>query len=328
MNAPLLELRDLSVRYALPRSLTDVVGVRPQRHIDAVIRANLRLDAGKTLAIVGESGSGKSSLGRALIGLEPISAGEMLFQGENPFAHRKRGSAPFHRAVAMIFQDPISSLSPRRNVLQLVAEPFAIHGLKHRDMRGEVGRLLGLVGLPKAMMERYPHELSGGQARRVGIARAIALEPKLVVADEPTAGLDVSVQAEVLNLMRSLQDRFGMAYILITHNISLIRHVADCIAVTYMGRIVEYGDTADILGKAAHPYARGLIAAQPYPDPDRRRTKAPVLGETPSLLARPSGCEFRTRCQNALPICAHETPPPVYLGSGHFSRCWLNDRTA
>lgn len=326
-SAPLLQVRDLAVRYRLPVPLGDLIRGR-RRHIDAVIGANFALAEGQTLAVVGESGSGKSSLGRALVGLEPIAGGEVLFQGTNPFANSHRGSTEFHRQVAMMFQDPISSLSPRRNVRQLISEPFIIHGIKGRELSAEVDRLLGLVGLPKAIADRYPHQMSGGQARRVGVARAIALSPRLIVADEPTAGLDVSVQAEVLNLMRSLQDRFGMAYILITHNIALIRHVADQIAVKYMGRIVEYGATADVLARPAHPYAAGLIAAQPHPDPDRRRTGAPILGETPSLLKRPSGCEFRTRCPQAFERCASEAPAVATLPDGRVCRCHLAEGQA
>src|SRR5690606_9177293 len=176
----------------------------------------------------------------------------------------------------------------------------------------------------KEIADRYPHQLSGGQARRVGVARAIALEPALIVADEPTAGLDVSVQAEDLNLLQSLQARMGMAYVLITHTISLIRHVAERIAVMYVGRIVEYGPTAEVLTRAAHPYAAGLIAAQPHPDPDKRRTEAPILGETPSLLNRPAGCEFRARCPHAFARCAAERPLAFDIAPRHFSRCWLN----
>lgn len=327
MTAPLLQVRDLTVRYTLPQTIGDWMR-RRSRHVDAVIDANFTLEAGQTLAIVGESGSGKSSMGRALVGLERIAGGQVLFRGEDPFARTPRGTHDFHRQVAMMFQDPISSLSPRRNVYQLIAEPFRIHGMTDRDLRAEVDRLLGLVGLPKAIATRYPHQLSGGQARRVGVARAIALDPALIVADEPTAGLDVSVQAEVLNLMRSLQDRFGMAYVLITHNISLIRHVAERIAVTYMGRLVEYGDTNRVLADAAHPYAAGLIAAQPHPDPDRRRTEAPILGETPSLLARPEGCEFRTRCPRAFDRCAVQAPALFTLPDGRTCRCHLAETTA
>jgi oligopeptide/dipeptide ABC transporter ATP-binding protein len=319
MMEPLLELRDLSVSYPLRRGPLDLLRGKPSR-IDAVIAANLALRAGETLTIVGESGSGKSSLGRAILALEPIAGGEVRFRGE-PVS--KATLAPFRRETAMVFQDAVSSLSPRRSIRQLIAEPFRIHGLTDRDLNAEVLRLLSLVGLPAALADRYPHQISGGQARRVGLARAVALDPKLIVADEPTAGLDVSVQAEVLNLMRRLQDQTGMAMVLITHNISLIRHVADRIAVAYMGRIVEEGPTNLLLEDPAHPYTAALIAAQPHPDPDRRRTAPPILGETPSLMARPSGCEFRSRCPSAMPHCADTAPQARICADGRSLRCHL-----
>lgn len=319
---PLLDVRNLCVRYRMPVPLGEwLLGRR--RFIDAVIDASFTLREGETLAIVGESGSGKSSLGLALAGLEPIYRGEVRLQGKNPFIVTPGGDLQFHRQVAIVFQDAISSLSPRRTVRQLLGEPYAIHGIHDRDIDAEVTNLLGLVGLTPAIAGRYPHELSGGQARRVGVARAVALSPRLIVADEPTAGLDVSVQAEVLNLMRHLQDRLGISYILVTHNISLIQHVADQVAVMYMGRIVEAGATEAVFGRPSHPYARALIAAQPIPDPDLRRTGAPILGETPSLLRRPTGCEFRTRCPNAFDRCTVEAPPITTRPGGQLSRCWL-----
>lgn len=316
---PILDVRGLSVSYPLRRGPVGMLQGKPG-HLAAVIAASFTLAAGQTLAIVGESGSGKSSLGRALVGLEPIAAGDVRFCGQ-PMTAANRPL--LRREVAMVFQDPVSSLSPRRSVRQLIAEPFRIHRLTDRDLNAEVRRLLSLVGLPAAMADRYPHQLSGGQARRVGLARAVALDPKLVVADEPTAGLDVSVQAEVLNLMRRLQDRNGMAMTLITHNISLIRHVADRVAVVYLGRIVEEGPTEALLSAPAHPYTAALIAAQPHPDPERRRTAAPLLGETPSLLARPKGCEFRGRCPLAMNICATDAPQARALGDGRTVRCHL-----
>lgn len=318
---PLLDVRALSVNYRLGRGLIEVLLGRP-RQIAAVIGASFSVAAGQTLAVVGESGSGKSTLGRAILGLEDAAAGEVHFRGTRMSPDNR---AILRREAAMVFQDPVSSLSPRRSVGQLLAEPFRIHGLAGRDLSSEALRLLALVGLPKAMADRYPHQLSGGQARRVGLARAVALDPRLIVADEPTAGLDVSVQAEVLNLMRRLQDQNGMAMVLITHNISLIRHVADRIAVAYLGRIVEEGPTADLLERPAHPYTAALIAAQPHPDPDRRRTAPPILGETPSLLARPSGCEFRSRCPRAIELCATKAPSPRAGQAGRMVSCHLNE---
>ena len=208
-----------------------------------------RSKQGTTLAIVGESGSGKSTLARAIVGLTPIAAGAVLFDGKDPFAAGTADRA-YHRDVAMMFQDPVSSLSPRRTVQSLIAEPFVVHGLREKDLAAEARRLLALVGLPKDFAGRYPHQLSGGQARRVGVARAIALNPKLIIADEPTAGLDVSVQGEILNLLSRLQGEFGLTYVIITHNLAVVRHVSDETAIMYMGRFVEKGPTAECLRRS------------------------------------------------------------------------------
>lgn len=294
-----------------------------RRFLDAVLGVSFDLKEGQTMALVGESGSGKSSLGRAIVGLQPISAGSVRFQGLDPFVDDRDGDRAFHRDVAMMFQDPISSLSPRRNIRCLISEPFAVHKLGERDLRAEVNRLLGLVGLPVEIADRYPHQLSGGQARRVGVARAIALSPKLIVADEPTAGLDVSVQADILNLLLSLQQQFGLSYLIITHNLALVRHVSDITAIMYMGRFVEQGPTAAIFADPAHPYTLALLQAQPRPDPDLRRKEAPVLGEVPSLMARPGGCEFHTRCPRASEICREGLPPLEEPAPGRQHRCWL-----
>ncbi len=285
-----------------------------------MLDVSFTLDKGTTLALVGESGSGKSTLGRAIIGLTPIAGGSVALRGANPFETGKDGSRAYHRDVAMMFQDPISSFSPRRTVKALITEPFQVHGLKDRDLAAEVTRLLDLVGLPADFASRYPHQLSGGQARRVGVARAIALNPKLIIADEPTAGLDVSVQGEILNLLVELQQQLGLTYLIITHNLAVVRHVADRVAIMYMGRFVEQGPTADIFGRPLHPYAAGLIAAQPIPDPSRRRTEAPIVGEVPSLARRPSGCEFHTRCPRADALCKAELPVTVET-AGRSVRC-------
>jgi len=316
----LLDVEHLTVRYPLVGRLTaKLLGLR-SRYLDAVIDVSFRLEAGRTLALVGESGSGKSSLGRALVGLQ-AAAGRIVFDRREPFIDRAGGDQLFHRQVAMMFQDPVSSLSPRRSVRALLAEPFQIHRLRDRDISAEVMRLLKLVGLPPEFAERYPHQLSGGQARRVGVARAISLSPKLIVADEPTAGLDVSVQAEILNLLNDLQQRFGIAYLIITHNLSLVRHISDETAIMYMGRFVEYGRTADIFAQPAHPYSRALLAAQLRPDPDHRRQTPPLLGEVPSLINRPRGCEFHLRCAYAQATCRQREPAVSAGAEGRWHRC-------
>jgi oligopeptide/dipeptide ABC transporter ATP-binding protein len=292
------------------------------RFIDAVLDVSFDVAQGTTLAIVGESGSGKSTLARAIVGLTPIASGEVHFLGKNPFAEGAADRS-YHREVAMMFQDPVSSLSPRRNVQSLIAEPFVVHGMKEKDLASEARRLLALVGLPKDFASRYPHQLSGGQARRVGVARAIALNPKLIIADEPTAGLDVSVQGEILNLLSRLQGEFGLTYVIITHNLAVVRHVSDETAIMYMGRFVEKGRTADIFPDPAHPYTQGLIAAQPNPDPARRRSGVVLTGEVASLRNRPSGCEFHPRCPQMRDYCRLHAPqvmaePPARSYRCHF----------
>jgi peptide/nickel transport system ATP-binding protein len=304
----LLRVDNLHVRYAVAGPIKARLAGLANRHIDAVLDVSFSVRPGQTLAIVGESGSGKSTLARAIAGLTPIAGGAVLFEGKNPFAASPAGGRAYHREVSMMFQDPVSSLSPRRTIEALITEPFIVHGLKEVDRKAEARRLLALVGLPVDFGRRYPHQLSGGQARRVGVARAIALNPKLIIADEPTAGLDVSVQGEVLNLLVRLQREFGLTYLIITHNLAVVRHVSDAIAIMYMGRFVEQGPTAEIFTRPAHPYSAGLIAAQPNPDPDRRRTSLALLGEVGSLRNRPSGCEFHIRCPVARETCRTVAP--------------------
>ena len=317
----LLEVSHLHVRYPLMGPVRAALTQVANRFLDAVLDVSFTLRRGTTLALVGESGSGKSSLGRALIGLVPIAGGTVLFEGAEPLKQNPRGEKRYHRDVAMMFQDPISSLSPRRTVRSLITEPFIVHGLGKKDLDAEGRRLLALVGLPKDFAGRYPHQLSGGQARRVGVARAVALSPKLIIADEPTAGLDVSVQGEILNLLTRLQRELGLTYLIITHNLAVVRHVSDEMAIMYMGRFVEQGTTREIFERAAHPYTAGLLAAQPHPDPDRRRTEVPLLGEVPSLARRPSGCEFHTRCPRAQAVCRADPPALTRVSPTQTHRC-------
>jgi peptide/nickel transport system ATP-binding protein len=226
--------------------------------------------------------------------------------------------------MAMMFQDPLASLSPRLTVQSLITEPFRIHRLAARapaDLRDQARRLLAMVGLDPSFAARYPHQLSGGQARRVGVARALALSPKLVIADEPTAGLDVSVQGEILNLMNRLQRTHGLSYLVITHNLPVVRHISDRLAIMYMGRFVEQGATSTIFARPAHPYTEALLTATPVPDPDRRRPPPALHGEVPSLLNRPSGCEFHTRCPYAKERCRIDRPLPQLRPPGQTVRC-------
>ncbi|MGI9334461.1 MAG: ABC transporter ATP-binding protein [Gammaproteobacteria bacterium] len=289
--------------------------------LEAVIDASLVLRAGQTYGLVGESGAGKTTLGRAIIGLVRAQSGSIRFQGEELVglddSHYKR----HRRHIGAMFQDPVASLSPRLTVRSLVAEPFRIHGVKVASIETCVTELLATVGLGPHFLDRYPHELSGGQARRVGVARALALEPSLIVADEPTAGLDVSVQGEILNLMAELQERLGLAYLIISHNLPVVRHVSDRIAIMYLGRFVEQGDAERIFARPAHPYTRALLDGVPQPDPDRRREIVSIEGEVPSLATRPSGCEFHTRCPYAQARCRELAPEREELEPDHFVRC-------
>lgn len=317
----LLEVADLSVSYGGGGLLT----FRRRASLNVVLDVSLAIPAATTFAIVGESGSGKSTLGRAIIGLTQFRAGGIRIAGEAMPDGGEAQLRPWRRQMAMMFQDAAASLSPRLTVRRLITEPFDIHGhpggrFGARERDAECRRLLALVGLPADFAGRYPHQLSGGQARRVGVARALALSPRLIIADEPTAGLDVSVQGEILNLMRRLQDEKGLAYLLITHNLAVVRHVSDQMAVMYMGRFVEQGKTAAIYEESAHPYTHGLLAAQPDLDPDKRREDVELKGEVPSLAARPAGCEFHTRCPVARPRCTTEAPV-ARLVAGRLVRC-------
>lgn len=296
---------------------------RPAINILSGVTLDLR--RGETLGLVGESGSGKTTLARAVLGLQPVSAGTLRFDG----APLESGSdfRAIRRRTALMFQDAAASLSPRMSVGEAVVEPFVIHRAPAGDRRAKARDLLAEVGLPPEMTARYPHELSGGQARRVGVARALALKPALVIADEPTAGLDVSVQAEILNLMADLKDRHGLSYLIITHNLALIRHVADRIAVLYLGRLVETGPTAEIFARPRHPYTQSLIAAEPRPDPRLRRADLAIRGEVPGILRRPTGCEFHTRCPIARDICRSTAPALHTIGTGHFARCHFPETT-
>jgi len=312
---PVLELQKLSVGLPLG-------GFLSRARLPILQDVSLTVSRGESVALVGESGSGKTTLARAIMGLQPISGGAIRFDGQ--VVAGPAALARLRRDAALMFQDATASLSPRLTVGYLVTEPFRIHGQPLPDSDRMARDLLAAVGLPPAIARRYPHELSGGQARRVGVARALALRPRLVIADEPTAGLDVSVQAEVLNLMADLRRDMGLAYLIITHNLALVRHVADRIAVLYLGRVVEEGPTAQVFAAPAHPYTASLIAAEPKPDPRLRRADLPIRGEVPSVLRRPAGCEFHTRCQLVRDICRRVAPDlnltaPDRRASCHFA---------
>lgn len=302
----LLEVEDLVVRYpAMGRVRAALSG--QARAFDAVAGVSFAIEAGQTLGLVGESGSGKSTIARTLMGLKRAHSGSIRFDGRDITQASAQEYARLRRDIAMMWQDPIGSLSPRQTVGSLVTEPFRIHG-KAADKAAEARRLLEMVGLPAHFAGRFPHQLSGGQARRVGVARALALDPRLIIADEPTAGLDMSVQAEVLNLLAEMQGRLGIAILVITHNLNVVRHITDRMAIMYLGRFVEIGPTERVFRAPCHPYTEALLSANPEPDPDAARDRITLEGEMPSPRTRPKGCEFHGRCPRAQPLCAEQAP--------------------
>jgi peptide/nickel transport system ATP-binding protein len=315
----LLEVDDVSIRFRSASRIAAQLSGQP-RFIEAVSRVSFTLEAGKTYALVGESGSGKTTLARSIVGLVPLHQGRITFAGRTISGLSESRLREVRRDIAMIFQDPVGSLSPRLKVRTILAEPFKVHG-ETTGLEKKIEGLLADVALPQHFAERYPHQLSGGQARRVSVARALALRPKLVIADEPTAGLDVSIQGEILNLMRDLQARYGIAFLMITHNLNVVRHVADRMAVMYLGRIVEEGQTAAIFREPRHRYTTALLSANLKPDPDAAEEIVEAEGETPSLIKRPSGCEFHPRCVHRLPVCTREMPAVQLVADDHRFTC-------
>ncbi|UWQ81591.1 ABC transporter ATP-binding protein (plasmid) [Leisingera sp. S132] len=301
-------------------SLLDVKNLKTSYGpVNVLAGVSFTVEPGETYALVGESGSGKTTVIRAIAGLAPAQEGSVKFDGREIRGASERELRPLRKDIAMMFQDPVGSLSPRLTIRSLITEPYRIQGMKDRDLDAEAKRLLEMVNLPAHFADRYPYQLSGGQARRVGVARALALEPKLILADEPTAGLDVSVQGELLNLMNDLRERLGLAMVIITHNLNVVRHVADRMGILYLGRLVEEGTTEAIFKEPRHPYTRCLLSANPEPDPDARLERIALKGEPPSLLRRPKGCEFRERCPFAQEICIQT--PQWEVEKGHGLRC-------
>lgn len=318
----LLAVRDLRVRYPLARGFALRAGSKPS-FVDVVHGVSLDIERGETVAIVGESGSGKTTLAMALCGLAPVLGGEVRFNGQVLERDANHRLNPDRKRVALMFQDPVGSLSPRMTVRKILAEPFLIHQITARHSDREALRLLSLVGLGEDIADRYPHQLSGGQARRVGVARALALNPDLLIADEPTAGLDVSIQGEVLNLLTRLQQEMGLGILIITHNLNVVRHVADQMAIMYLGRFVEQGDSQQIFSQPRHPYTAALLSANPSPDPDAKLNRVQLVGEVPGLLQRPSGCEFHTRCPQAREQCMAAFPGLTQGAGNQVFNCFF-----
>ncbi|MFI9205477.1 ABC transporter ATP-binding protein [Streptomyces sp. NPDC053048] len=319
-SVPLLKVEGLVKHFPITKGvLRRQVGA-----VQAVDGVGFDVRPGETLGVVGESGCGKSTMGRLITRLLEPTAGRVEFEGEDITHLGVAAMRPLRRDVQMIFQDPYSSLNPRHTVGTIVGAPFRLQGITlEGGVKKEVQGLLELVGLNPEHYNRYPHEFSGGQRQRIGIARALALKPKLVVADEPVSALDVSIQAQVVNLLDDLQEELGLTYVIIAHDLSVIRHVSDRIAVMYLGKIVELAGRTSLYAAPLHPYTKALLSAVPVPDPRRRGRRERILlkGDVPSPIAPPSGCRFHTRCWKATEVCSTQEPPLLPLSPGHQVAC-------
>jgi len=316
-DAPLLEVRDLSKSFVVERGFLGA----PRKELHALNSVSFTMAEGETLGIVGESGCGKTTLGRMILRLLEPSGGRILFQGKDITGLSQRELRPYRRAIQAVFQDPFSSLNPRMNVRAIIGEPLENFGASRADIRRRVGELMEVVGLRPDMMDRLPHAFSGGQRQRIGIARALALNPKLIVCDEAVSALDVSIQAQILNLLADIQKEFGLSLLFISHNLGVIRHVSHRIGVMYLGQMVELASERELFEAPQHPYSRALIASVPEPDQRGNRRERPLQGELPSPMNPPPGCTFHTRCPLAVARCRTEVPEPLEIKGGGMARC-------
>jgi len=312
-KSELIQVRNLVKHFPIESS-DDVV-----KAVDGV---SFDIFAGETLGLVGESGCGKSTVGKCLLRLHEPSSGEVLFEGQNLVGLPNKNMQLLRREMQIIFQDPYASLNPRLNILSIVSEPLKIHGIGNKtEQKERVADLLKKVGLDPNYMFRYPHEFSGGQRQRLGIARALALNPKLIIADEPVSALDVSVQAQVVNLLQDLQAEFGLTYLFISHGLAVVEHISQRVAVMYLGKIVEVAEAKELYENPLHPYTKALLSAIPVPDPKQKRERIVLKGDVPTPINPPSGCRFRTRCPFAIEDCARIVPELREIAPGHTAAC-------
>lgn len=320
--APLLQVRDLVKRFPVRSGLLR----RTTAQVHAVDGVSFDLQAGHTLGVVGESGCGKSTMGRCILRLIEPTAGQVIFDGQDVTTADRSALRALAREMQIIFQDPFASLNPRMTVGAIVGEGLVIHGLAktREEVTERVATLLTMVGLSKDQMRRYPHEFSGGQRQRIGIARALAVQPRLIVCDEAVSALDVSIQAQVINLLQDLQEQLGLTYVFIAHDLSVVEHASNRVAVMYLGRIVEMADARDLYAQPRHPYTESLLSAVPVPDPTVKRQRIVLQGDVPSPITPPTGCHFHTRCPIAQKgLCDRERPELKAVGDGHVVACHL-----
>ncbi len=321
----LLEVKDLKMHFPIYRGLLR----RQIGAVHAVDGISFKVHRGETLGLVGESGCGKSTTGRAVLQLYKPTAGDVNFEGSSLMGLKNEDLRVMRRKMQMIFQDPYASLNPRMTIGEIVGEPLQVHNIASgKEVQDRVAQLLQLVRLNPAFASRYPHEFSGGQRQRIGIARALALQPSFIVCDEPISALDVSIQSQVVNLLQELQDQFGLTYLFIAHDLSMVRHISDRVAVMYLGVMVELADSNDLYTNPLHPYSQALLSAVPIPDPvlEAKRKRILLEGDVPSPVNPPSGCRFRTRCPIAEGICAEQRPEFRELKPGHFVACHFAER--
>lgn len=318
----LMEAKDVQKTFVVSRNII----TRKTIEVHAVNHVDLSVKKGETVGLVGESGCGKSTFGRILLRLIEPTAGELFYRGQDLRKLSREDMRKMRRKLQIIFQDPYASLNPRMTVREAVRAPLDVFGIGGSAERDEkVREILAVVGMDEQQMTRFPHEFSGGQRQRIDIARALILRPEFVVCDEPVSALDVSVRASVLNLMRKLQDEMGLTYLFISHDLSVVRHISDRVAVMYLGSIVEIADKKELYGHPAHPYTKALLAAIPLPDPDRRAAAVPIRGEMPSPYDVPSGCPFHDRCPFCTERCRKERPALRDIGAGHMAACHLSE---